>query len=149
MIMPEQVKRLLILSVILVGSFLILRSFLIPDSFGEFGHYRGDALDDIQSLEVKYQGEAVCLDCHEDYGELKNEDLHAEISCESCHGPGWKHVEDPSAENIILPEGRAFCGLCHDKNAARDQRIVAQVDLNEHNTESLCVECHNPHAPWQ
>ncbi len=147
--MPEQVKRLLILSVILVGSFLILRSFLIPDSFGEFGHYRGDVLNEIQSLEVKYQGETVCLDCHEDYGEFKKVGLHAEISCESCHGPGWKHIEDPNPENILLPEGREFCGLCHNKNAARDAREIAQVDLNEHNSESDCMECHNPHAPWQ
>lgn len=147
--MPEQVKRLLILFVVLVAAFLLVRSLLIPDSFGQYGHYRGLALEENQAHEVKYLGEEACLDCHDDYGTMKSEDMHSGISCESCHGPGWKHVEDPTPENILYPSGREFCGLCHSKNAARPANEVAQVVLEEHNTDNECVECHNPHAPWQ
>ena len=147
--MPAQIKRLLILTFVLVAAFLLFRSLMIPDTFGQYGHYRGASLDEIKALDVKYLGEAACLDCHEEYGDMKGEDLHAEISCESCHGPGWKHVEEPAPENIVVPSGREFCALCHEENAARSNRAVAQISLNEHNPDNSCVECHNPHAPWQ
>lgn len=147
--MPEQIKRLAVVFAVLIGVFLIARSILKPESFGQYGHYRGQALIDNRDRVPKYLGEQACLDCHEEYGDLKSSDLHAKISCESCHGPGWKHNEEPEPSNIILPEGREFCGLCHSLNAARLAENVAQVDLNEHNTESQCVECHNPHAPWE
>lgn len=147
--MPKQIQRLALVFLALIAIFLVTRKLLIPDTFGQYGHYRGDALIDNRDHEVKYLGEKACLDCHEEYGELKASDLHAEISCESCHGPGWKHVEEPEPGNIILPEGREFCGLCHSLNAARSTDNVAQVDLKEHNPESVCTECHNPHAPWE
>lgn len=147
--MPAQIKRLALLFAVLIGSFLIIRAILMPDTFGQYGHYRGQALIDNRNHEVKYLGEKSCLECHEEYGEMKSSDLHAEISCETCHGPGWKHVEEPEPANIILPSGRDFCGLCHSLNAARTTDNVAQVDLKEHNTEDQCLDCHNPHAPWQ
>lgn len=147
--MPAQIKRLALLFAVLIGTFLIIRALLMPDSFGQYGHYRGQALIDNRNHEVKYLGEKSCLECHEEYVELKSSDLHAEISCETCHGPGWQHVEEPEPANIILPSGRDFCGLCHSLNAARTTDNVAQVDLKEHNTEDQCLDCHNPHAPWQ
>jgi hypothetical protein len=75
--MPEQVKRLLILIVVLVAAFLLVRSLLIPDSFGQYGHYRGLALDENKAHDVKYLGEEACLDCHDDYGSMKSEDMHS------------------------------------------------------------------------
>jgi len=147
--MPAQIKRLALVFAVLIGCFLLIRALLMPDTFGQYGHYRGQALEDNRNHEVKYLGEKFCLECHEEYGDMKSSDLHAEISCETCHGPGWKHVEEPEPENITLPEGRAFCGLCHSLNAARLTDNVAQVDLKEHNTGKQCLDCHNPHAPWQ
>ena len=146
--MPKHIKRLTLLFAVLVVLFLVARHFLIPESFGQFGHYRGLALDEINANDVKYLGEAVCADCHADVMDMKLADKHAGISCETCHGPGWKHVDDPGPDQMILPEGRKFCGTCHSKNPARPKDLVAQIDLADHNAELMCTDCHNNHAPW-
>lgn len=145
--MPKYIIRLILLFALFLISFLVLRHFLVPESFGDLGHYRANAIDDIASLPVKYTGNSACIDCHEEIDTLKRTDKHAFINCESCHGPGYLHIEDPTPENIVRNTEREFCGRCHTKNASR-AKIIKQVDLAEHNTESKCVECHNPHAPW-
>ncbi len=145
--MPQQIKRLAIVFAVLITGFLIARHFLIPESFGQYGHYRGYALDENKAHDTKYVGEAICADCHDDMMELKVSDLHAEISCETCHGPGWKHIKEPTAGQFRIPESRDFCGTCHSINPARPD-FIKQVDLSEHNIEANCIECHNPHAPW-
>jgi hypothetical protein len=147
--MPIQIKRHLVILVILIGLFLIIRQLLIPDSFGDLGHYRANSLSDNEKFEMHYAGEESCVECHEDMGELKESDLHNNLSCETCHGPGLTHVENPDSSNFILPEGRDFCGLCHDKNPARKSQAVIQVELKEHNPDKSCTSCHNPHAPWE
>ena len=146
--MPQQIKRLALLFSFLIITFLVARHFLIPESFGDLGHYRALALDENKAHIAKYMGEAVCVDCHEDIMELKQSDVHADISCENCHGPGWKHIEDPNPDQMTLPQGREFCGRCHEANPARPSDIIVQINLNEHNPDDNCTECHNPHAPW-
>jgi hypothetical protein len=79
---------------------------------------------------------------------MKSQDVHSEIHCETCHGPGLRHTEKGDTAFIIKPVSREFCGLCHSKNAARKTDAVYQVDLNEHNVGKNCIECHNPHQPW-
>ena len=145
--MPKHILRLLILFAVLISGFLVARHFLIPESFGQYGHYRGLALEDNKNHPVKYSGQELCGECHDDIWELRNSDLHQSISCETCHGPGWEHVEEPAAGQLVIPEGREFCGTCHSVNPARPD-FIKQVDLKEHNVEANCVECHSPHAPW-
>lgn len=38
----------------------------------------------------------------------------AGVQCESCHGPGGRHVEDPRKDNIRLSD-RAICETCHNE----------------------------------
>ena len=54
--MPIQLKRLLILGVVLVSIFLILKYLMTPESFGQYGHYRGKALDEVAAYPTKYVG---------------------------------------------------------------------------------------------
>ncbi|MBF5044329.1 MULTISPECIES: multiheme c-type cytochrome [Myxococcaceae] len=37
-----------------------------------------------------------------------------DVGCESCHGPGSLHAEDPSAQNIRGRPGREVCVTCHN-----------------------------------
>jgi hypothetical protein len=42
---PEQVKRLAILIVILFALFVVVRTVLVPPDFGEYGHFRASAVE--------------------------------------------------------------------------------------------------------
>lgn len=37
------------------------------------------------------------------------------VGCESCHGPGSLHAEDPSKDNITAKPGQAVCVTCHNR----------------------------------
>lgn len=147
--MPPQLKRILPLFAVFVALFLFVRYLLVPDSFGEKGHYRFNSLADNLDKELHYGGKDLCMDCHEEYIVSLQSDLHAGLSCETCHGPGLKHSQLEDAASIAIDRERASCGMCHSLNASRNAKVVIQVDLNEHNTEKKCVECHNPHMPWE
>jgi hypothetical protein len=146
--MPRQVIRLFIVFAIFVILFLIARHFLTPKTFGEFGHYRGDALKDNKAREVNYIGSDACYDCHDSIASLKKSGFHKVLNCETCHGTGTKHVNDPK---IVLnkPTEREFCGKCHNKNAAKSLNNIKQIDIKEHNIDNKCIDCHNPHEPWK
>lgn len=145
---PPQLTRLAIAFAIFISLFLLVRSLLVPDTFGEYGHYRGDALIDNAAPETHFAGQDACLDCHQDIEDQKLEDVHSGIRCEACHGPGGKHVEDAEASSIIKPTSREFCAKCHTLNAARKLTTVNQIDITSHNIGKNCIECHNPHQPW-
>jgi len=145
---PPQLKRLSLAFALFISAFLIIRYSLIPKSFGQYGFYRGASLGEIAQLPVKYAGHKACLVCHQDIDDLKQQDVHSEISCETCHGPGQKHSENGDTTLLEKPISRESCGMCHSKNAAKQKEAVFQVDLKEHNVKKKCIECHNPHQPW-
>lgn len=147
--MPLQIKRHLVILIILVVSFIAIRQFMMPGSFGELGHYRASSLQDNENKDIKYAGKASCAECHEDQVDLIEMDLHTDLSCESCHGPGMAHTIEPDTGQMILPESRESCAVCHSRNPARKTKMVYQVDINEHNAGKKCTYCHNPHAPWE
>jgi hypothetical protein len=146
---PPQLTRLAIAFAIFISLFLVLRHFLVPDTFGEYGHYRGASLIDNALPEIHYAGQQACFDCHQDIEDLKKQDVHNDIHCEACHGPGQKHVLSGEAADILKPTGREFCGRCHSTNAAKQISAVFQIDLKKHNVNRNCLECHNPHQPWK
>lgn len=147
--MPPQLKRILPLFAVFVLLFLFIRYLLVPESFGEHGHYRFNSVEDNKQKEIHYGGKELCADCHDDYVEYLKLDLHAGLSCETCHGPGLVHAELEDAASISIERDRKFCGLCHSLNYSRKAEVVVQIDLNDHNTEQKCIECHNPHMPWE
>ncbi|VAW19865.1 hypothetical protein MNBD_BACTEROID01-590 [hydrothermal vent metagenome] len=145
--MPKHILRLIILFMIVIGLFLVARHFLIPESFGKYGYYRADSIEENADHDIKYVDRAECAACHDDIAALKQGGPHKNINCQTCHGPGNLHIEDPTPENILKETERELCGRCHNKNAARP-KFIKQIDINEHNIESKCIECHNPHEPW-
>ena len=146
---PPQIPRLIIAFVIFIALFLFLRSLLVPDTFGEYGHYRGASLIDNAEVEMHYAGQQACLECHPDIEDMKSQDVHSDIRCETCHGPGLKHSASGETGDILKPVGREFCGSCHSKNAAKPTNAIFQIDLTKHNIGKNCTECHNPHQPWE
>ncbi len=149
--MPPQIKRLALLFVIFIGLFLVLKYALTPKSFGEFGHYRGLALEENKVKVPEYSGEKSCAECHQDMTDLKMAHEHATLSCETCHGAGREHIA--SVDSVVvkpkMPNTREFCSVCHAKNFARKARNIKKIDPKEHNPGELCTKCHNPHNPWQ
>jgi hypothetical protein len=148
--MPAQLRRLIPMFVVFIGLFLLIRHFLVPDTFGQYGHYRGDALVDIESSEPVHASKEDCYDCHSDMKEMIENDVHAELSCLICHGTGRVHADNPESTNIEKHSGREFCGRCHQLNAARLPWVITQIDIKTHHTElDNCIECHNPHQVWE
>ncbi len=149
--MPTQLKTLIPLFGLFIVLFLVARHFLIPESFGKYGHYRADSIDEIGALPINYAGKSICIECHETEAEMLASDQHANLSCEVCHGPNAKHADDYEVKDFLIKDGsRLFCGRCHSMNTARNQGVIIQVDIKEHHPEKEnCIDCHNPHAVWE
>jgi len=147
--MPKLIFRLFLSFVLFVGVFIVVQKFLTPNSFGKYGHYRANAIDDNKIGVSYFKGEEKCTTCHFEIYNLKNSDLHSDVSCESCHTP----KADSTTECELLPPKVSgtieFCGICHEQNAARIKKGVPQLDFEEHEEGQNCIECHNAHAPWE
>ena len=149
-IMPVQLKRLIPLFAIFIAAFLLIRHALVPDTFGQYGHYRGAALEEIASAEPVYADVEDCKMCHDDVLLALENDSHSGLSCLICHGPGNAHVNDPQAGNIEKSSGRQFCARCHEIHPARPADAVLQVDVEVHNSDfENCIDCHHPHQVWE
>ena len=46
--------------------FLVVRGYVVPKSFGEYGHYRGAAIGEIAAHPMKFAGHQTCETCHTD-----------------------------------------------------------------------------------
>ncbi len=146
---PPQLKRLILAFALFLSIFLIIRHSLLPKTFGQYGFYRGAALNEIAQSPLKYAGQKACLECHQDIEDLKQQDVHSDISCETCHGPGQRHSENGDTTLLEMYVSRESCGICHSKNSAKQKNAIFQVDLKQHNINKKCIECHNPHRPWE
>ena len=130
----------------MVAALIIVRTMLVPESFGKLGHYRADSVDENASLEITYAGYRICIDCHDDVYELKQESNHRNLSCETCHGPAAAHTEAPDEILPDVPIGRELCTLCHGYNPARPSGFP-QILPSLHNPGDPCMTCHEAHNP--
>ena len=145
--MPLHLKRLLLTGVVFVSLFFLLKYALTPDSFGQYGHYRGNSMAEIAALPVHYTGNSSCVSCHDTIITMKSESYHSDLSCEGCHGAAYKHIASPKTEKLMKPDSREFCGKCHSINLARPEKAIVQVNIKDHHPEKNCIKCHNPHQP--
>jgi hypothetical protein len=143
---PVQVRRIVLITAVIVVTFLAVRSQLVPKSFGDYGHYRADSVAEIAALPVGYGGEEACTKCHAGIDEIKVRSRHRAVHCESCHGPCNEHALDPVAHPKVHPQNATeLCLRCHEINPTRPPDFP-QVDRREHRPGIECVACHNPHS---
>ena len=106
---------------------------------------------------ASYVGNKACAYCHTNYTRVFAASPHARIhfeasallrdaGCESCHGPGSKHVEVGGGRGkFIVNPGKdpAACFECH-------LETHAQFNLPQHHAviegKMNCVQCHDPHG---
>ena len=88
----------------------------------------------------------TCAACHTEIARTKSLSHHASLGCTTCHVATEAHMQLPRTALPTKPTDRAFCGGCHDTNAASPANIP-RVDLNSHGTPYLCWQCHYPHFP--
>jgi hypothetical protein len=143
---PKQFIPLTIIFIMAVAALVLARAFLVPESFGKYGHYRADAVEEIAALPVVYAGAKACGDCHDDIVSLKGGSHHQGVACEACHGPAAAHTENPDEVKPQIPQGRGHCPICHGYNPSRPSGFP-QIMPDRHNPGRPCIACHNPHSP--
>lgn len=126
--------------------FLAVRGYVVPQSFGKYGHYRAAAIDEIAARPIHYAGHDTCETCHSDVLDVKKAGKHAGVNCEACHGPQAQHAADPSAATPAKLDTATLCVRCHAASAARPKKFP-QVDAAEHSNGMACETCHQPHSP--
>ena len=143
--LPPQIVRLVLLTVAIVGSYLVARRLLTPPSFGQYGFFRGAAIQDIAgSRPLTFAGKKACEECHSEQFQKLEKGPHKSLSCEACHGPGQAHVDNPDLKLAIL--NFSHCVRCHEANPARP-KWHKQINSRDHYTGQKCTECHVPHIP--
>lgn len=143
---PMQVRRIALATALIVSAFLIVRSYLVPSSFGKFGHYRADSVTEIAALPVQYGGDEACTRCHAGIDEIRATSPHRSVRCESCHGPSNQHALDPVTHpELPIADSTKLCLGCHESNPSKPADFP-QVSSKEHRPGIQCVACHNPHA---
>ena len=108
-----------------------------------------------------FVGDETCATCHESEGKGLPQTLHGKAqnvrtpaakngqTCETCHGPGQKHVDSGNKEDIkrfsalSARDVNATCLTCHEKNSAH-----TQWQGSMHDARNLsCATCHSVHSP--
>jgi len=131
---------------------------LTPKSFGTYGYYRADAIEEEAVIEIRHWTNAPCFSCHAYEAGIHLKGLHQSISCEFCHGPYADHVTD-GKKTGPLPvkkgeEIKTLCLRCHNKAIqARPEEVIKTVTMPAHLKDQnvklthTCNQCHHVHAP--
>jgi predicted CXXCH cytochrome family protein len=144
----RDVEHLLRLAAIFVAGILVFavaRAELVPDDFGEFGHYRAGAVDDARARPIVHAGQKACADCHDDVFVTRAAARHKALSCETCHGPLAQHAAAEDVK-VVLPEITPLCIRCHADKTGKPAKFP-RVDVKNHAGDDKCVACHKPHDP--
>lgn len=149
----RHITRLLIIIALLIVGFLVVRSLLIPASFGEYGHYRGNNLEEQMNIPLVHQSSDFCSECHQLQLNDWMESGHRSVNCEVCHGH-WE-IHNGNLKTMTADKGSGACLLCHQKLTGRPSDFPQIGSLAMHLEEQEvseedeydCIDCHDPHMP--
>jgi len=113
--MPKLIFRLFFSFIVFVSLFILIQRLVTPDSFGKYGHYRANSLEDNKMRTSYYKGEKKCTECHQEVYDLKATDVHDGVRCESCHSPKIAGTIDCKVNPPIVKGTILFCAQCHAK----------------------------------
>jgi predicted CXXCH cytochrome family protein len=106
---------------------------------------------------ARFVGNQACFECHSNYTRIFASSAHARIhlaesampgetGCESCHGPGSKHIAVGGGKGqFIVNPGKKpdACFQCH-------LETHSEFNLPQHHPviegRMNCVQCHDPHG---
>ena len=150
----KHIIRAVLLLALIAVLFVLVRHFLYPKSFGEYGHFRFDNVAEYATQTLVHGAPGSCDDCHDEQAEAKVAGKHDSVSCEVCHGPLSGHVEaDARIAPMPIQQSYKLCGMCHQRLVAR-RADFPQVELTAHviekggeMAEAVCLECHDAHNP--
>lgn len=141
----EHLFRFVGLFVLLFVLFLVIRVYVVPKSFGKYGHYRANAITEIAAKPVHFAGHQTCETCHADVAAAKTSGKHAHVNCEACHGALFAHANDPGTVTPPKLDTAKLCVRCHAASAARP-KAFPQI-APDHSGGLACETCHQPHNP--
>jgi DmsE family decaheme c-type cytochrome len=106
----------------------------------------------IPGAEYVYEDEDNCGDCHRAYVKVfLASNVHRNVGCEACHGPGSKHAEDGELPVIVSFKDKTkppavlaeICLRCHEENACTEG---AHWRTSKHAAGGVsCTACHRAH----
>ena len=121
---------------------------------------KGDSLEAVIDDGGFYMGEALCKNCHPTQHDQLIQESHGQASdsrspfannsCETCHGPGQKHIADTSGGMVAfagedpspVDTQNIMCTQCHQGSS------MVEWHASVHEAEELaCTSCHNMHKP--
>jgi DmsE family decaheme c-type cytochrome len=152
--------------IVWVVAFGSVRAAEQPTSFGpapggEISAPTENPPPDLQSGQAAqaatYVGEDTCLTCHDQQRQgYENSPHHRAVDprtpaarqgCESCHGPGSRHIEDPTSvplkvfSRMTPAEVTETCTTCHNRGEH------ALWDGSQHEVRDVsCTTCHSVHS---
>jgi len=145
----------------------VVRLSVVPESFGQYGEFRGDHLQEERARDPMIRGTENCAFCHEEQFTLKGTGRHTGLQCEGCHFQPYAGDENhPEAHpEVSQPPNKSqrTCLVCHQYFPARPEFVPQLANFGEHITANAkkikdknvgavngttnCVHCHNPHNP--
>jgi DmsE family decaheme c-type cytochrome len=112
---------------------------------------------DAPATPAEYVGSDTCVACHGEVADHLAKTPHgkaafaqrSKLGCETCHGPGSAHAEDPDnpalqprLDNLSPAKQAQVCRSCHD---GKNQFFW---EGSHHQTRGLsCITCHSVHSP--
>ncbi len=140
------------------GVGLAVKAQLIPESFGLYGSYRADAIEEEAQKVVRHGTNRSCFECHPYEAKIHLEGDHKTISCEFCHSTYSDHITN-GKKSAALPvkkgeEITTLCLRCHNTEIkARSTIVIKTVGMPDHLKQQnvklthTCNQCHHVHAP--